>query len=204
MEEVILTESHLGRDSLVGAAIMLNLMSNESQSVNNLFNMIPKFYIEKSTINIMDDYSMYLEKLKNSHLNDNINEDDGLKIIRDDEWIHIRKSNTEPILRIIAESKSVERSKELIEKLKMKLNKGQIIELDVTSLAYGGLGVSHYNDITIFVKGGLPGDKLKAKIYKKKKNYLEAYSIEKIQKSDFSQNHSVNIMGFVEDVHCKI
>ena len=51
----------------------------------------------------------------------------------------------------------------------MKLNKGQIIELDVTSLAYGGLGVSHYNDITIFVKGGLPGDKLKAKIYKKKK-----------------------------------
>ena len=118
---VILTESHLGRDSLVGAAIMLNLMSNESQSVNNLFNMIPKFYIEKSTINITDDYSIYLEKLKDSHLNDNINEDDGLKIIRDDEWVHIRKSNTEPILRIIAESKSVERSKELIEKIKNEI-----------------------------------------------------------------------------------
>ena len=55
----------------------------------------------------------------------------------------------------------------------MKLNKGQIIELDVTSLAYGGLGVSHYNDITIFVKGGLPGDKLKAKIYKKKRTTLK-------------------------------
>ena len=118
---VILTESHLGRDSLVGAAIMLNLMSNESQSVNNLFNMIPRFYIEKSTINITDDYDIYLEKLKDSHSNDNINEDDGLKIIRDDEWIHIRKSNTEPILRIIAESKSVERSKELIEKIKNEI-----------------------------------------------------------------------------------
>ena len=44
----------------------------------------------------------------------------------------------------------------------MKLTKGQILELDIKSLAYGGLGVSHYNDIAIFVKGGLPGDKLKA------------------------------------------
>ena len=70
----------------------------------------------------------------------------------------------------------------------MKLSKGKILELDVTSLAYGGLGISHYNDITIFVKGGLPGDKLKAKIYKKKKNYLEAYSLEKIEKSDYYTN----------------
>ena len=70
----------------------------------------------------------------------------------------------------------------------MKLSKGQIIHLDVTSLAYGGLGISRYNDITIFVKGGLPGDKLKAKIYKKKKNYLEAYSLEKIEKSDYYTN----------------
>ena len=56
---VILAESHLGRDSLVGAAIILNLMSNESLSVNSLFNLIPKFYIEKSTINITND-SEYL------------------------------------------------------------------------------------------------------------------------------------------------
>ena len=46
---VILTESHLGRDSLVGAAIILNLISNESLSINEQFNLLPKFYIEKST-----------------------------------------------------------------------------------------------------------------------------------------------------------
>ena len=65
----------------------------------------------------------------------------------------------------------------------MKLSKGQIIDLDIRSLAYGGMGVSYHNDVVIFVKGGIPGEKLKAKIYKKKKNYLEAYPIEKIKKS---------------------
>ena len=65
----------------------------------------------------------------------------------------------------------------------MKLSKGQIIDLDIRSLAYGGMGVSYHNDVVIFVKGGIPGEKLKAKIYKKKKNYLEAYPIEIIKKS---------------------
>ena len=68
----------------------------------------------------------------------------------------------------------------------MKLNKGQILDLEITSLAYGGMGISHYENIIIFVKGGIPGEKLKAKIYKKKKNYLEAYSIEKIEPSKYS------------------
>ena len=63
----------------------------------------------------------------------------------------------------------------------MKLSKGQIIDLDVTSLAYGGMGISYYNDIVVFVKGGIPGESLKARIYKKKKNYLEAYPVEQIK-----------------------
>ena len=68
----------------------------------------------------------------------------------------------------------------------MKLSKGQILDLEITSLAYGGMGISHYEDIIVFVKGAIPGEKIKAKIYKKKKNYLEAYSIEKIQSSKYS------------------
>ena len=118
---VILAESHLGRDSLVGAAIILNLISNESLSINELFNLLPKFYIEKSTVHLTNSSNIYIEKLKESYSNDNINENDGLKIIRDNEWVHIRKSNTEPILRIIAESKSIERSKELIEEIKNEI-----------------------------------------------------------------------------------
>ena len=68
----------------------------------------------------------------------------------------------------------------------MKLSKGQILELEITSLAYGGMGISHYDDIIIFVKGAIPGEKVKAKIYKKKKNYLEAYTIENIEASKHS------------------
>ena len=70
----------------------------------------------------------------------------------------------------------------------MKLSKGQILDLDITSLAYGGMGISHYEDIIIFVKGAIPGEKVKAKIYKKKKNYLEAYSVENIKASKHSTN----------------
>ena len=61
-----------------------------------------------------------------------------------------------------------------------KLSKGQILELTIEKLAFGGLGIAHFNDIVIFVKDGLPGQKVKARIWKKKKNYLEAYAIEKI------------------------
>jgi len=65
----------------------------------------------------------------------------------------------------------------------MKLTKSDIIDLDIKSLAYGGMGVAIYNKIVIFVKGAIPGEKVKAKIYKKKKNYLEAYVVEKIKPS---------------------
>ena len=66
----------------------------------------------------------------------------------------------------------------------MTLAKFDIIDLDITSLAYGGMGVSHYNDIVVFVKGGIPGERVKGRIYKKKKNYYEADIVEKIKISD--------------------
>tara|TARA_Y100001970_G_scaffold47548_1_gene60142 strand:+ start:1556 stop:2965 length:1410 start_codon:yes stop_codon:yes gene_type:complete len=65
----------------------------------------------------------------------------------------------------------------------MKLTKADIIDLDIKSLAYGGMGIAMYNNIVIFVKGAIPGEKVKAKIYKKKKKYLEAYVVEKIKPS---------------------
>ena len=115
---IILQESHLGRDALVGAAIILSLLSNESSTINEIFNTFPKFYIEKSSIALGTDNEKILNQLKNNFTNETIIETDGLKIVRENEWIHIRKSNTEPILRIISESKSRSRSKELIKLIK--------------------------------------------------------------------------------------
>ena len=63
------------------------------------------------------------------------------------------------------------------------MKKGDIINLNIESLAYGGLGISHYNDMVIFVKGGLPGQLVKSKISKKKKKYFEAYVLETIKES---------------------
>ena len=118
---VILKDSHLGRDSLVGAAIVLNLLAKESVRMNKLFNEFPKYYIQKSSVNLKSENDNFVDKVKKYFIYDNINESDGLKIIRDNEWVHIRKSNTEPILRIISESKSIARSKELIEIIKNEI-----------------------------------------------------------------------------------
>ena len=115
---IILKESHLGRDSLVGTIIILNLLAIENKSLNQINEFFPKYYIQKSSIEL-DNYSDgAIEKIKREFNNENIIDIDGLKIIWENEWLHIRKSNTEPILRIISESKSISQSNKLIELIK--------------------------------------------------------------------------------------
>ena len=116
---IILKDSHLGRDSLVGTAMILNLLTNEMLKMNELFRTFPKYYIQKSSIKLKGEN--YIKNLKKYFIKDEINESDGLKIIRENEWVHIRKSNTEPIIRIISESKSQNRSEELIEIVKNEI-----------------------------------------------------------------------------------
>ena len=118
---IILRESHLGRDSLVGTAIVLNLLAKESLTINEIFNSLPKFYIQKSSIELKGDSNATINKLRRYFINEDVIETDGLKIVRKNEWIHIRKSNTEPILRIISESKSKSRSIELINIIKNEI-----------------------------------------------------------------------------------
>ena len=118
---VILKESHLGRDSLVGTIMILNLLTNENKSLNQICNLFPKYFIQKSSVELGNNDFRILEKLKIKFKNEKINEEDGLKIIWDDEWVHIRKSNTEPILRIISESKSILKSNQLIDLIKKEI-----------------------------------------------------------------------------------
>ena len=63
------------------------------------------------------------------------------------------------------------------------MKKGDIIDLNIKSLSYGGLGVAHHNNIVVFVRGALPGQSVKSKIFKKKKKYFEAYVLEVIKES---------------------
>ena len=123
---VILKESHLGRDSLVGSMIILNLLVKENKSLDEIYNLFPKYYIQKSSVELDDSSLKIIDNLKQKLL---IAKDiivvDGLKIVyNENEWIHLRKSNTEPILRIIVESKSISQSNKLIKNIKHMIKTG--------------------------------------------------------------------------------
>ena len=104
---VILKESHLGRDSLTGVTLVLNRMSQSEKPLSKIFRSLPQFSIIKDKIRFEGgEISSLEDKLKKQFYDSRINESDGIKFTWDDSWIHFRKSNTEPILRIYAEAKN--------------------------------------------------------------------------------------------------
>ena len=113
---VILNEVHLGRDSLVATALVLNLLSKENKSINDIIGEIPSYIFIKDKIEIDD--SIDFDSLATLFDCDEINTDDGIKFSWPEKWIHIRKSNTEPIIRIFAEAKTENEVNDLIQTLK--------------------------------------------------------------------------------------
>jgi len=126
---VILEEVHLGRDSLVAVAMVLNLLSTKNKSINAVIDEIPKYVFIKDKITLNDSKDFNIEntlwKKRKEFDNlatlfdcDEINRDDGIKFSWSKKWIHIRKSNTEPIIRIFAEAKTENEVNDLIQTLK--------------------------------------------------------------------------------------
>ena len=116
---VILKESHLGRDSLVGVAMVLNRMSQEETKISKIHSSLPQFHIVKDKI-ILDgvDKSIIEKRVKDLFSDAEINLNDGLKLIWNDCWVHIRASNTEPIMRIYAEASSKKAAEKLVKQVK--------------------------------------------------------------------------------------
>ncbi|HNS29174.1 MAG TPA: phosphoglucosamine mutase [Tenuifilaceae bacterium] len=112
---VIYPELHYGRDALVGIALFLTQLARRNMACTALRRTYPDYYISKNRIELSPsiDPDEILEKLKKYHANREINTIDGLRIDLDKGWIHMRKSNTEPIIRIYAESKSAEEARAL-------------------------------------------------------------------------------------------
>ena len=113
---VILEEVHLGRDSLVAISMVLSLLSNSKKSINDEISNIPQYLMIKDKIHIDD--KIDFDSLETIFDCNEINKIDGIKFIWPNKWIHIRKSNTEPIIRIFAEAKTHEEVNELINTLK--------------------------------------------------------------------------------------
>ncbi len=106
---VILPEVHYGRDAMVGIALALQNLLESGGTLSELKNALPRFEIVKKKITLGNErYGDVLQRIKRHYAKFNMNADDGLKIDAPDYWVHFRKSNTEPILRVIAEARTAE------------------------------------------------------------------------------------------------
>ena len=115
---VILPELHYGRDALVGIALFLTYLSNKKLKMSELKNSFPQYTISKNKLALSDttDIDLLLEKISKKYKNVKQNKIDGLKLEFENEWVHMRKSNTEPIIRIYAESENEKSAHELGER----------------------------------------------------------------------------------------
>ncbi|MFC1480910.1 phosphoglucosamine mutase [Candidatus Neomarinimicrobiota bacterium] len=115
---VILAESHLGRDSLVGAALILERLVQEEATVSQIKKALPEYHIIKHKVSLAGlDPEVAIRQIAGEYQGVEQNDVDGLKLIWEDHWIHIRKSNTEPIIRIIAEAPTPDQGQELISQI---------------------------------------------------------------------------------------
>ena len=117
---VIYPESHYGRDALVGIVLFLSHLSELNIKSSELLEIYPKFYMIKDKINLNEnfDFDQLKNKMKEFYKEQDIDLRDGVKIKFDESWLHIRKSNTEPIIRIYTEAKSQLKCNEIIEDFK--------------------------------------------------------------------------------------
>lgn len=116
---VILPELHYGRDALAGIAIFLTHLAKYGKSVSMLRASYPDYHISKNKIELTPEINVdeILEKVKNKYKQQPVNTIDGVKIEFDKEWVHLRKSNTEPIIRIYSESESLTTADNLAKKI---------------------------------------------------------------------------------------
>lgn len=112
---VIYPESHYGRDALVGIALFLSHLAHEGKKVSELRASYPNYYIAKNRIDLtpQTDVDAILAKVKDLYKAEEINDIDGVKIDFLDKWVHLRKSNTEPIIRVYSEAATMEAADEL-------------------------------------------------------------------------------------------
>jgi phosphomannomutase len=116
---IIYPELHYGRDALVGIALFLTHLAKSGKSCSLLRASYPNYYISKNKIELTPEINVdeVLESIKSKYKKQPVNTIDGVKIEFDKEWVHLRKSNTEAIIRIIAEGSSQTIAENLAEKI---------------------------------------------------------------------------------------
>jgi phosphomannomutase len=111
---VILPELHYGRDALVGMALILQFLAESEKPISQLFSELPRYFMVKRKARLTRNFERNLVRLKKGFSRGRINPLDGIRIDFEDSWLHIRKSNTEPLVRVIAEARSEREASRLI------------------------------------------------------------------------------------------
>ena len=116
---VIYPESHYGRDALVGIALFLSSLAHKGCTVSELRKTFPNYFISKNRIELTPDIDVdkVLSHAKEVFKNERLNDKDGVKIDFADGWVHLRKSNTEPIIRVYSEAATMEEANALAQKV---------------------------------------------------------------------------------------
>jgi phosphomannomutase len=116
---IIYPELHYGRDSLVGIALFLSHLANQNNSVSELRTTYPSYFMSKKKIELTPrlDVDAILNSIETTYDSEEINTIDGVKIDFAESWVHLRKSNTEPIIRIYAEAKSQSEANALADRI---------------------------------------------------------------------------------------
>ena len=116
---VIYPESHYGRDALVGIALFLSNLAHKGCKVSELRATYPNYFIAKNRIDLTasTDVDAILERVKELYKDEQVNDIDGVKIDFADKWVHLRKSKTEPIIRVYSEAATMQEADAIGKKL---------------------------------------------------------------------------------------
>ena len=116
---VIYPKSHYGRDALIGIALFLTHLAKKGKKCSELRKEYPSYYISKNKIELTEDVDIdvILQRIKEKYQSEKIIAIDGVKIDFAEKWVHLRKSNTEPVIRIYSEAKSKEEADKLAEEI---------------------------------------------------------------------------------------
>ncbi len=120
---IIVPDLHYGRDALIGIALFLTQLAKSKKSIRQLRNTYPDYFMSKNKITLEKgtDVKTIFENIKDKYKNQPINTVDGLKIEFDNDWVHLRTSNTEPIIRIYAESNHITTADNIAKRLMMDI-----------------------------------------------------------------------------------
>jgi phosphomannomutase len=120
---VILPAVHYGRDAIVGIGLILQMLAESGGTLSKFKSTLPQYVVVKNTLKVGTDSDAALRAVQDRiGGNGSLNTDDGLKIDFSDSWVHLRKSNTEPIIRIIAEAPTRQQAESLVKQFQQQIS----------------------------------------------------------------------------------